>query len=1410
MSDRDPEPRRGASRPCIDLENSGGDYTPLLDPTRVPTERREFFEELPQPQSGSLENGDEWNSIALFFNLPSSNQPNSYTETTEAAAKKWLEEGEDPMSPTISEFMKNYWKTLSYGKFAFGIDTPRGDDGNPLIPTITAQNVSPGSWGQLVNRCIDANPEAIWKAAGELKKDDKRWIPSVVLVQNYNVQASANFGGYDRTVDGTTYRIGDRTHIEYGFERHATEQIGYVAIGTPTGNGTDLTEDGVTESWSTVNFENSYSTKPVVVGSIQSFNGSDPAGIRMDNRLSGSIDVRIEEEQSFHTETTHKEESVGYFAFSPGPITDESGSQIGEAGTIETDQSARGDWHEVNLDQYYSDPVVLAQLLTQNGSHPSHIRLRHVGNRSFDFQIEEWNYLDQSHKSETIGYVVLTRGSHELADGTVLEVDTVRTDHTWTTQSLPMSGHQDAVVLSRTQTRNGKQAVITRQNNVDETGFDVRLQEEERNHRSFWGTLAHEYGHNFLQFRDLYGPEGATLYWDLLGDESYPADMSEVSSAHKARVGWLDFNETIEGSPSSGYTNQFNLKPYTTSGDALKVIPDPENNPYEYFVIEYRGPTGDEPWRPSGGLTEEGLLITHFNVRTKDSNEHESWFMSEAPYFDPEFADYRDEGGALRGSGHTGGALFTGESGRDKFGPDTEPSSDFYGGRSSTLVVDDISVEDDTASFWLSLEPIEHERVWTTSSADRGIAGQYTDDDPEARDEIFFRNDDEVALLTHSETKWFVRSHQSGKIDDWNLGSGDWEQAADVDDDGRDEVYIRSDNHAGILQWNTERFELKGLAQGSIDEWNLGSGDWECVGDLDGDGSDEIYIRSEDWAGIIEWTDELSLKTITQATVGNWQLGGADTERLGNFTGSGTLEIAVVGDYGLGLLAFDQDTGSLKSIAVQTGSVDEWSLDPDDEIYAGDFDGDGQDELYLRKDNQAAILQWESDGFAEGWQRQDNIQGLQNPNNTLALTGNDRSYIGQFLPSTDGGRHRDAIFHVVDDRVSLLSYDDDSKELRVENFENGEWFTWEGETKLILGDFHRVGPETATNDQFIADEGTDAFLHNKWGTATMGVDIYIKEKAGADTRRPSVFWPQEEYLVSKYKPALIAGEKNDEPIDPETDLKFFGVPRGVADADNWTIEWAYQDPNNNWHSIGTSDPGKVHMYDGLPDQDTGAGTDGWEIVQCRARATNGSQTLTEHFTIQFESTGPLLYESHSVAMNSGTLSNNGAVEKVTETDTLRVGDDAENNSLQAMLTFELDLPDSVSPSDIEEATLELVLQPPVGDPSDDLLELSVIQADYGETIESSDFRTDSLTILPGQSIVNYQDGFGGRSVDVTTAVRHAWEHRDSRDNRIQFVIYHHQATDEDSTADYLRLAAEDPDVSSHNSLLRVRYNSGDE
>ncbi|MHC4230881.1 MAG: dockerin type I domain-containing protein, partial [Planctomycetota bacterium] len=212
----------------------------------------------------------------------------------------------------------------------------------------------------------------------------------------------------------------------------------------------------------------------------------------------------------------------------PPPEPPEPSDTIGEVGKVTTNQPDSATWHVVSLEKQYLNPVVIMQPPSFAGGQPVTVRLRNVTGSSFEFQMDEWDYLDGGHITETIGYLVLEAGQYRLSGGARVEVGTIEAQHEFKNVTLTQSFSQVPVILSQSQTRNGAQPVVTRQQNASPSGFEVRLQEEDGNDGSHAvetiGYIAIETGKRVgdLPFSVQRTPDVVTHGW-------YPIDFEIIS-----------------------------------------------------------------------------------------------------------------------------------------------------------------------------------------------------------------------------------------------------------------------------------------------------------------------------------------------------------------------------------------------------------------------------------------------------------------------------------------------------------------------------------------------------------------------------------------------------------------------------------------------------------------------------------------------------------------------------------------------------------------------------------------------------------------------------------------------------------------------------------------------------------------
>ena len=160
------------------------------------------------------------------------------------------------------------------------------------------------------------------------------------------------------------------------------------------------------------------------------------------------------------------------------PPVPTEGETIGEYGTLSLDHK----WQTVSLDDSYINPVVIVSDPTFKGWDPATIRLREVGQDSFQIRLQEPKYKDDWHTKESVSYLVVEAGDWTLADGTRLSAGT-HTSDLLTSQGfddIEVDGFDDTpTVLSQVQTFNGTDWVTTRTKGHSANGFQIAMQEEE-------------------------------------------------------------------------------------------------------------------------------------------------------------------------------------------------------------------------------------------------------------------------------------------------------------------------------------------------------------------------------------------------------------------------------------------------------------------------------------------------------------------------------------------------------------------------------------------------------------------------------------------------------------------------------------------------------------------------------------------------------------------------------------------------------------------------------------------------------------------------------------------------------------------------------------------------------------------
>ena len=149
----------------------------------------------------------------------------------------------------------------------------------------------------------------------------------------------------------------------------------------------------------------------VVLAAIQTTDGGDPCALRYDGLTDTEVSFFVEEEESADAEVGHTSEDVGFVIIGERRGPDDAKIEVGSLVEAQTDSAT---WYTVNLQNTYTNPVVVLGPVSQNGGDPSVLRVRNVTATSFEWQLDEWDYLDGGHVQTTQHYIVMEAGIYEI------------------------------------------------------------------------------------------------------------------------------------------------------------------------------------------------------------------------------------------------------------------------------------------------------------------------------------------------------------------------------------------------------------------------------------------------------------------------------------------------------------------------------------------------------------------------------------------------------------------------------------------------------------------------------------------------------------------------------------------------------------------------------------------------------------------------------------------------------------------------------------------------------------------------------------------------------------------------------------------------------------------------------------
>ncbi|MEM9148652.1 MAG: hypothetical protein AAGC57_21070, partial [Pseudomonadota bacterium] len=171
------------------------------------------------------------------------------------------------------------------------------------------------------------------------------------------------------------------------------------------------------------------------------------------------------------------------FAVEESPAPEPDGRL--ELGTTTITQADPDGWTRVEFDEAIPDAVVVMGPLSTRDGDPATLRVRNIDETGFEVKIEEWEYLDGIHGTETVSWMAATAGVHTLSDGTTIAAGSVTArDNAREGVDFGTTFSGEPAFFAQVASANGRQAVTIRTDDVTENGADVFMQEQESANQS--------------------------------------------------------------------------------------------------------------------------------------------------------------------------------------------------------------------------------------------------------------------------------------------------------------------------------------------------------------------------------------------------------------------------------------------------------------------------------------------------------------------------------------------------------------------------------------------------------------------------------------------------------------------------------------------------------------------------------------------------------------------------------------------------------------------------------------------------------------------------------------------------------------------------------------------------------------
>jgi len=265
--------------------------------------------------------------------------------------------------------------------------------------------------------------------------------------------------------------------------------------------------------------------------------------------------------------------------------------------------------------------------------------------------------------------------------------------------------------------------------------------------------------------------------------------------------------------------------------------------------------------------------------------------------------------------------------------------------------------------------------TWLLNTESQTFEGS-GDFDGDGKDEFIIRSNWGIGILklTGNDFSMVYSAPRNTWFGDWRWDASEVNGEADIiagigdmNADNRDDIVVKSPWGIGVL--NLRNGQLQSLVQAPRDTW-FGSWRWdatinsgrdiiESIADFDGNGTADILVTSTWGIGVISVEGDRFHAIVAKPSGSSflpWRYMSRGTTNphnvvaTGDFNGDGREDIMLKSNGAIGLLSLTGNTFRTLSFATDRRRLGGWVLNTRDNsiIGAGDFDGNGRDEILIR------------------------------------------------------------------------------------------------------------------------------------------------------------------------------------------------------------------------------------------------------------------------------------------------------------------------------------------------------------------------------------------------------------------------------------------------------------------------------